>query len=227
MNSDSGRNDLIRLMVGTGNDHKAEEIAAILADLPLKVFSARELSDFPDIDESGSTFEENARIKASAFACSALQLDPATARPQWVLSDDSGLCVDALGGEPGVHSARYASDLVDNPTDEDNNRKLLQKLRGVAAADRRARFVCTLALVEVPESADAQPAVILETRGECHGVIVDAARGDGGFGYDPLFLLENLGRTMAELPAEEKNRRSHRAVALQGLREALLERLKA
>lgn len=224
VNSDTGHGEPIRLMVGTGNDHKVEEIAAILADLPLKVFGARELSDFPEIDESGSTFEENALIKARAFARSALQLDPVMERPQWVLSDDSGLCVDALGGAPGVHSARYAADLVDHPTDEDNNRKLLKELRG---KDRRARFVCTLALVEVPDSTDAQPALILQARGECHGVIVDAARGGGGFGYDPLFLLEDLGRTMAELPPAEKNRRSHRAIALERFREALLERLKA
>lgn len=224
MTSDSVRGEPIRLMVGTGNDHKAREIAAILAGLPVVVFSARELPEFPRIEETGASFEENARLKARAFARSALQLEPTSRRPRWVLSDDSGLCVDALDDEPGVYSSRYASDLVEEPTDADNNRKLLQRLRDVPAKKRGARFVCALSLVEVPESADALPAVLLETRGECRGRIIDEARGDGGFGYDPLFLVEELGQTFAELPAEEKNRRSHRARALQRLRAALLER---
>ena len=213
------------LMVGTGNEHKTVEVAEILGDLAVRVLSARCLEHFPIVEESGRTFEENAAIKAKCFAQAAAELKPGD-RPRWVLSDDSGLCVDALDGRPGVLSARYAMDICgESATDADNNRKLLQELEAVGTSDRRAHFVCTIALVEVPRTPEEEPSVTATARGECHGVIALEPRGEGGFGYDPLFLVPELGRTFAEVPAAEKNRRSHRAQALAYLKEKMVVKL--
>lgn len=213
-------NDL-HLMVGTGNAHKTEEIAACLADLGVKISDARILPETPEIIEDGATFEANAEIKARAFAREATRL-PADRRPRWVLSDDSGLSVDALDGAPGVHSARYSEDLHGpDPTDEQNNRKLLDALEGVPPERRTARFVCTLVLVEVPQDPGDTPARHLEARGECEGRILEAGRGEQGFGYDPLFWVPSLDQTFGEASPEVKNRLSHRARALEKLREKL------
>jgi XTP/dITP diphosphohydrolase len=201
--------DTLTLLVGTANPHKLAEIDAILAGLPVRVVGAAVLPRPVAIEETGATFEENARLKAVAFARAACAIAGAD-RPRWVISDDSGLCVDAIGGAPGVLSARYAGPQHD---DGANNRKLLEALAGVPTERRGAAFVCAIACVEVP-AGDREPKILFEARGECRGVIAEAPRGTGGFGYDPLFVIPGTGKTYAELSEEEKNRISHRGRAL-------------
>lgn len=185
----------MKLLLATNNQHKIEEIKAIFADTPLTILSAKEIPGLPeDVEETGTTFAENAMIKATAF-CKASGL--------WTLADDSGLCVDALHGAPGVYSARYAGPGHDQPA---NNRKLLEELKNVT--NRAAHFSCVLAL-RSPEKEEA----IIE--GICPGTIAHAPRGEGGFGYDPLFIPDGYQQTFGELPASVKNRLSHRAKALQ------------
>jgi XTP/dITP diphosphohydrolase len=210
------------LLVGTGNAHKLAEIQAILADLPLEVRGAEHLPAPVEVVESGETFEENARLKALAFARAAAGL-PQEERPRWVIADDSGLCVDALGGEPGVRSARYAGG---KGSSLENNRKLLGALQGLEPGNRTARFVCVIACAE-PAEGGGEPGILFEARGECAGRIAEAPRGHGGFGYDPLFLIPERGLTYAELGEEEKNRLSHRGRALARFRERLAGRLAA
>ena len=212
------------LMVGTGNAHKLLEISRILDDLELEVVDTRVLPEIPDVEESGDTFEANSTIKALAFAESCLALAPGD-RPRWVLSDDSGLCVDALDGRPGVLSARYASDRVDTPNDTDNVLKLLDELEDVPDGQRSARFVCHIVVVQVPESSEHKARIGFSGAGECHGVISRTVQGEGGFGYDPVFEVPDLGKTFAEIPGNEKNRRSHRGRALALLREYMQEQL--
>ncbi len=163
-------------------------------------------ADIPEPVEDGATFEANARIKASSYA-RALQTT--------VLADDSGLEVDALNGAPGVHSAYYAG-VGSNRAERDaaNNARLLRELDGVSDDRRAARFVCVLCI------ADATGEVVAQARGHFEGSIGRSARGDNGFGYDPLFVLED-GRTSAELSNEEKNARSHRGEALRALSKLL------
>ncbi|MFS0839960.1 non-canonical purine NTP pyrophosphatase [Paenibacillus sp. 1P03SA] len=233
------------VVIATRNKGKVREFAHYFARFGKEVRSLDDFGDMPEIVEDGATFAANARIKASAIA-GRLNLP--------VLADDSGLCVDALGGDPGVYSARYAGE---HAADADNNAKLLRELGAVSAADGRpgtgaagqaasaghpasaaganaaadseaaraaglaeaadaaapqvlstARFVCALALVD-PLRGDT-----LEAEGTCEGVIIAEPRGTGGFGYDPLFYVPERGKTMAELPLEEKNAVSHRAAAL-------------
>ncbi len=191
-------------MVATRNRGKLREIAAILAGLPLTVRGLDEFPEAPPVPETGSSFEENARLKALAAA-------RATARP--ALADDSGLEVDSLGGRPGVHSARYAGE---GAGDEARCRKLLLELAGVDWEQRRARFVCVVAA--------ARPTGILWTvEGACCGYVNEEMRGRGGFGYDPIFFYPPLGRTFAELTSAEKNAVSHRGRALSQARERLAE----
>ncbi|TYB35807.1 MAG: XTP/dITP diphosphatase [Flexistipes sinusarabici] len=188
-----------RLLVASKNNNKLNEIRKILGCLNIKVNSVYDFCSMSgDIEETGSSFEENASIKALAF--SKLVED-------FIIADDSGLCVDYLNGAPGVFSARFAGE---DATDKQNNEKLLDKLRGVDSEQRKARFVCVIALAKKGE-------IVKTFRGECHGIIAENPRGEGGFGYDPLFLLEN-GNTMAEISAEEKNRISHRYNALEKLK---------
>ena len=192
------------LILATRNAGKIREIAAILAPLGLEIRPVAEYSDVPDVEETGATFDQNARLKALAVAA---------ATGAWALADDSGIEVDALGGRPGVRSARYAGEPSD---DAANNRKLIEELRGVMPERRTARYRAVIAV--------ADPASVLCTAaGTCEGIIQDEPRGEGGFGYDPHFLLPDRGLTMAELPAEEKNRISHRGKALL----ALLDRLQS
>lgn len=194
----------MRVIVATSNRGKLAEIRSTV-DLPdLEFVSTDDLGVSPlDVEETGSTFLENARLKAQAYAA---RFDmPA-------MADDSGLQVDALGGEPGVHSSRYAG--VDGD-DAANNRKLLVALAAVEAPDRTARFRSVIVLVH----ADGRETV---AEGACEGSIGFAPSGDGGFGYDPLFLPKAApGRTMAELTLAEKNGISHRGAALRALRQAL------
>ncbi len=184
------------LVFGTGNRKKAGELADLLAPLGIEL---KTLADFEaplDIDESGQTFAENARLKAS---------QQAKYLKQWVLADDSGLVVDALGGAPGVQSARYAGP---SATDADNRRKLLTELANKDPARRSAHFACHLAL------ADPTGAVRAEATGKCHGRIRTEEAGGGGFGYDPLFEIVEYHRTFGELGSATKSVLSHRARAM-------------
>lgn len=181
----------MKLLLATKNPGKLRELRALVGDL----FQIASLDDHPgpEVDETGETFEENARLKALAHSAR-------TGLP--TLADDSGLCVDALGGAPGVRSARYAAG-----TDADRIEKLLSELRAVPDERRGAEFRCALCLA-LPSGE-----TIVEV-GECRGRIIAEPRGRNGFGYDPIFFIPELGRTMAELAPEEKGRISHRARAL-------------
>lgn len=183
-----------RLVLASNNPGKLREFAQLLAPLDFELVP-QSACHVPEVDEPHPSFIENALAKARHAA-------RLTGLP--ALADDSGLVVPALGGAPGVHSARYAGEPKD---DQRNNRKLLAALGD--GADRRARYVAVLVLVR--HADDPQPLI---GEGEWHGEIIAAARGSGGFGYDPHFLIPGLGLTAAELPAEEKNRRSHRGQAL-------------
>ncbi len=210
------------LILATGNRHKADEIRAFLGPEP-RCLTLRDLPGVPSLREEAASFAGNARQKALELLAwlRAHPLPDRTAPPPvWVLADDSGLEVDALGGAPGVHSARFAATDPPRPgntPDADNNAKLLDLLRGVPPPQRRARFRCVLALVPVPADPAAAPDVHL-FEGRCGGHLLEAPRGEGGFGYDPLFVPEDYDRTFAELPLAEKNRLSHRARALEQVR---------
>ncbi len=181
------------IVLSTRNLGKLREFRSLLLPLESELLSLKDLCLDVEIDESGSTFAENARLKAIGY--SRLTRFP-------VLADDSGLEVAALGGWPGVHSARYAGP---EASDSDRVQKLLGELEKVDG-ERTARFVCALALAR-------EGVLLLESKGECRGVIAKEPRGYNGFGYDPIFLFPELGKTLAELSETEKNRRSHRAHA--------------
>ena len=190
------------LVLATRNQGKIREIEKML-DLPrLEIRSLQDFPDLPEVVEDGRTFLENAFKKAQACA-------QATGRP--ALADDSGLEVDCLNGAPGIYSARFSGA---EATDEANNRKLLSLLEGIPEERRTARFVCRMVLY-LPEGK------WIQTEGFCPGIIARAPRGEHGFGYDPVFYLPELNKTMAEIPLEEKNRISHRAQALQKIRSHL------
>ncbi len=184
----------MKLVVASNNPGKLREFSALLAPLGWETIPQQELG-VSECEEPHGTFVENALAKARHAAA-------ATGLP--ALADDSGLCVHALGGAPGVYSARYAGE---PKSDERNNDKLVADLAG--QADRRAHYVCVLVFVR--HAADPQPVI---AEGEWHGEIVDSPRGAGGFGYDPYFFLPDAGMTVAELDAAEKNSRSHRGQAL-------------
>ena len=191
----------MKLVLASNNAKKLKELDAILAPLGWELIP-QGLLGVPECDEPHCTFVENALEKARhAARCTGM---PA-------LADDSGLCVHALGGAPGVYSARFAGE---PKSDERNNQKLVADLAG--QPDRRAHYVCVLVFVR--HADDPQPII---AEGEWHGEIVDTPRGAGGFGYDPYFFLPVLGKTAAELDAAEKNRCSHRGLALQHLIERL------
>lgn len=193
-----------KLVLATGNAGKLKELQALLAGLPYEVISQKTLG-VGDADETGLSFVENALIKARHAA-------QATGLP--ALADDSGLCVDVLGGAPGIYSARYSGE---GATDARNNEKLLRELQPLrAGAPLTARFVCVLALVRHAE--DPLPLIC---QAEWEGEILEAPRGENGFGYDPLFFVPAEGLSSAELPRERKNEISHRAQALRQLRERI------
>ncbi len=193
----------MKLVLASGNAGKLKELQAMLAGLPLQIVPQRELG-VGEVAETGLTFVENALIKAR-HACEATGL-PA-------LADDSGLIVDALDGAPGLYSARYAG----SPTDDAaNNAKLLDALREVPAERRSARFHAVIVLLR--HANDPQPLIC---EGSWEGRIIDTPRGHHGFGYNPVFLDEELGLTAAEMTPEQKNGRSHRAQALQLLLQKL------
>jgi len=204
----------MRLVLASNNAKKLAELRTLFGGLPLEVVAQGELG-IAEADEPHATFVENALAKARHAA----RLDGAAA-----IADDSGLCVDVLGGAPGVASAHYAEvalPAVDREArrrvqDEANNRRLLDALHG--AADRRARFVSTL--VALRHADDPQPLIV---SGRWEGVVLDAPRGEGGFGYDPLLWIDELGCSVAELDAATKNRISHRAQAARAMRALLRE----
>jgi len=188
-----------RLLVSTRNAHKVGEIRAILGP-DFEVFDLSALPDMPEVEETGTTFEENATLKAVAAS---LLFDG------WVIADDSGLEVDALGGAPGVYSARYAGEQGD---DAANNALLLRNLEGVRGKERSGRFCCVIVLARAGRKLAA-------FSGAVEGIIVNELKGGGGFGYDPLFVPNGYCETFGQLPAEVKNSLSHRAQALQKLRD--------
>lgn len=200
----------LQLLVGTNNTHKAGEIAALLNDSPraIQVVTPRDLGITEEPEENGETFEANALIKARYYA-------ERSGLP--CLADDSGLVVDALDGRPGVYSARYA------PSDPERIARVLRELEGVPESRRTARFVCAAAVV-VPSAPD-QPSHQIVRVGTCEGRIAFEARGKNGFGYDPVFFLPDVEKTMAELAPEEKNARSHRGRALEAIHPHILETL--
>lgn len=194
------------LVLASSNPHKIEEIYDILKTLDYRILSMDEVGlGGMDIVEDGDTFEANSLIKAKAVY-------EATGKP--AIGDDSGLMVDFLGGEPGVYSARYSGE---DKNYNANNEKLLKNLSGVPMEKRGAKFVTVITLMFSPED-------VVVARGEVHGFIGETLRGTNGFGYDPLFVVPELGKTFAELNSEEKNKISHRANALVKLQALLKER---
>lgn len=203
----------MRIIFATGNEGKMREIRAILGDMEIEVRSMKEAGLALDIEEDGSTFEENARIKAAAVA-KALAAQGKTEECV-VMADDSGLEIDALNKEPGVYSARYLGE--ETPFSE-KSENLLRRLKDVPEEKRTARFVCAIAAV-FPGGEE------IVTEGVVEGRIGGELRGDNGFGYDPIFYLPEHGRTAAELTDEEKNQISHRSRALEQMKEELRKRV--
>ncbi|MDP2919674.1 MAG: XTP/dITP diphosphatase [Dehalococcoidia bacterium] len=193
-----------KLLIATNNAGKLREYRSLLEGMPFDLVSPADAGIKADVAETGKTFEENARLKALAFASLSKLL---------TLADDSGLEVDALASEPGVRSARYAGE---NATDADRISYLLVKLKNVPREKRSARFRCVIAIAK-PDGW------ITTCEGECAGYITLEPRGTCGFGYDPVFYFPELGKTMAELVPEVKNRVSHRARAAAKAREILLK----
>lgn len=196
------------IIAASRNQHKISEIEAITKKFGMRVISRDDAGlDKREIEEDGRTFEENSFKKADTIMKMSGQI---------TIADDSGLEVEYLGGEPGIFSARFAGENCD---DEKNNIKLLTMLEGVPYSDRKARFVSVITMV-YPDGET------LVARGECSGHIIDFPAGEGGFGYDPLFVPEGYQETFAQMSAEEKNRISHRAKALEKLEKLLEEREK-
>ena len=193
------------IIVATGNPHKVEEIREILAVHGFRVLSLTDVGaeGIPEPEEDGDTFAHNARIKATQYA---------RAINRMVLADDSGLSVDALGGAPGIFSARWSGlGVTREERDNANNKKLLEELASTPADRRTARFVCAMCL------SAADGSVIAETVGEFHGSIGTNTQGVNGFGYDPLFVVDANGQTSAELTSQQKNDRSHRGAATRAM----------
>lgn len=195
----------MKLVLASKNKGKLRELQAMLKDTPVEVLLESQVGIDLDVEETGTTFEENSRIKAMAVM-------EASGLP--AIADDSGLVVDALDGAPGVYSARYGN----LGSDAERTAYLLKNLEQVPDGQRTARFVSVITAC-FPDGREIQ------ARGECEGVITRETRGDGGFGYDPVFLIPELGQTFGELPAEEKNKISHRAKALQRFTEKLSKEL--
>lgn len=185
----------MKAVLATKNKHKTSEVTALLKrfGLDIELMTLNDIGFSDEIIEDGKTFEENALIKCRAVSKNYDGI---------VVADDSGLCVDALNGEPGIYSARYAGD----GNDDSNNKKLLEKLDGIPRENRTAKFVCAFAAI-----VDGKEYVV---RGECDGIITFQKRGSGDFGYDPLFEYAPTGKTFSEMTEDEKNSVSHRANAL-------------
>ena len=195
-----------KIVFATGNEGKMREVRLILKDLGLPVLSMKEAGVSLDIEENGTTFAENAMIKAKAVWQQTGVI---------VLADDSGLVVDYLGGEPGVYSARY---LGEDTSYEIKNQAIIDRLADAKEEERTARFVSAIAAV-LPDGSE------LVTEGKVEGLIAHEPAGNGGFGYDPIFYLPEYGVTSAEIPIEKKNEISHRGKALEAMKIKLRERL--
>jgi len=196
----------MKLVLATNNLHKVREIKSLLSDLEVEILTPKDLNNFPELREEGSTLEENAISKAKVT-------NHFTGLPS--LADDTGLEVEALNGAPGVRSARFAGETA---TYDDNNRKLLSQLRGLPENERSAVFRCVIAVAFGEEE-------IQTVEGRAEGFIIEKPRGEEGFGYDPIFYFPPLGKTFAELSPDEKNRVSHRAEALRRAKELLVHKL--
>lgn len=194
-----------KLILATSNKDKAREIAEILSDTPFVVSTMKEEGFNPDIVEDGKTFEENALIKARAVH--------ALAQNAYVMADDSGLCIDALDGAPGIYSARFCGE---DSTYPEKFAKIFEMLKDVPEEERTAKFVCSIAVVR-PDGTE------FTVRGEVRGVLHEKPMGDGGFGYDPIFYVPEFGMTTAQMTKEQKNSISHRGKASR----AMAERLRA
>ena len=203
-----------KIIFATGNEHKMVEVRMILDGLGLEILSQKEAEIQADVVEDGTTFEENALIKASEIAKIAHEM------PEYkeavVMADDSGLEIDYLGGEPGIYSARY---MGEDTSYDIKNQNLLDRLEGVPDEKRTARFVCAICAA-LPDGRK------LTTRGTIEGIIGHGISGENGFGYDPIFWLPEYGCSTAELSPEKKNELSHRGKALRAIKEQLREILK-
>ncbi len=188
-----------QILFATGNQGKVREILDVLGDLPVTIRHLSEFPDLPEAVESGSTFGHNAVLKATHYA----KLTGIA-----TLAEDSGIEIDALGGAPGVYSARFAGE---HGNDQANNAKVLEMLAGVPEAQRTGRFRCVAVLV-------CGEKIVARAEGAIEGRILEAPRGEGGFGYDPLFYVPQFGCTTAEMDREQKNRISHRGKALRAIR---------
>ncbi|MDY3109224.1 MAG: XTP/dITP diphosphatase [Lachnospiraceae bacterium] len=193
-----------KIVFATGNQGKLREVKKILADLNVDIVSMKEEGIQIDVDENGTTFAENAQIKATAIGAHTDAI---------VLADDSGLVIDALNGEPGIYSARY---LGEDTSYRIKNQNLIDRLEGVPDEKRTARFVCAIAAA-LPDGT------VLHTEGTIEGIIGYEERGENGFGYDPIFCVPKLGKTTAELTDDEKNAISHRGSALEKMKVLLRE----
>lgn len=193
------------LLIATSNEGKLRELRDLLKDLPFRLSRLTNYPHLKDIPETGTSFTENASIKAQGYARQAKVM---------TLSDDSGLEIEALDNAPGIFSARFLGEEVSY---EIRNQKLLEELRLRKNQNRTARFVCAMAI------ADAKSRVLTVTTGICEGRIAESARGSGGFGYDPIFVPDGFEMTFGELPVALKNRISHRAIALERMREFLMK----
>ena len=205
----------MRIVFATGNKDKMREIREILGGLDAEILSMKEAGVFEDVVEDGSTFSENARIKADAIYKLLQAKEPDLAGETIVLADDSGLEIDYLNGEPGIYSARYLG--KDTPYTEKNS-IILERLSEAKGSERSARFVCAIA-------ATLPGGKKLDTLGKMEGIIADRIAGENGFGYDPIFFLPEYGKTSAELSADEKNAISHRGKALREMEELLRKEL--
>ncbi len=192
-----------KLILATSNKDKSREIAEILSDTPFVVTTMKEEGYDPDIVEDGKTFEENALIKARTVH--------ALAEGAYVMADDSGLCIDALDGAPGIYSARFCGE---NSTYPEKFAKIFEMLKDVPEEKRTAKFVCSIAVVR-PDGSE------FTVRGEVCGVLHEKPMGDGGFGYDPIFYVPEFGMTTAQMTKEQKNSISHRGKASRAMAEML------
>lgn len=193
----------LKLIIATSNNDKVREIGEILKDTPFKVVSMHEEGLDPDIIENGNTFEENALIKARAVHMLVEQC--------YIMADDSGLCIDALDGEPGIYSARFCGENSPYP---EKFAKIFEMLKDIPEEKRTARFVCSIAVVR-PDGSE------FTVRGEVCGVLHEKPEGDGGFGYDPIFYVPEFAMTTAQMTKEQKNSISHRGKALRAMAEKL------
>ena len=201
-----------RLVIASNNEGKIKEIKRVLANFPVEVLSLKDMGLDIDVEEDGLTFEDNAKKKSVEIYKELIKRNESNFI---VMSDDSGLEVDYLNGEPGVFSARYAGE---HGNDKKNNEKLLLNLSGVSDDNRKARFVCQLALINDKNEYRT-------VRGTVDGYILEEEKGNGGFGYDPLFFYKPLNKSFGEITMEEKNEISHRGVALQKVKEIIKELL--